>query len=123
MDVNGLGGGGVKAYVTNLPPGTYEVTYWYHITLRADHRSSAGASLNEGSRTVAAPAVHGSAPVATYDSKLQTRTVTVTVGPNGEALVFKYEPSATTPHHAGISDNATARAEFGIIQIRRVSTP
>jgi hypothetical protein len=65
--------------------------------------------------------VCGVNPVATFDSKLQRRVVRVTVGAGGEALVFDYEPGATTPHGALVTDNATARGEFGIIGVSLVS--
>ena len=113
----GIGGGGVWAYVINLPPGNYNVTYWYHVTLRANGQSKAGAMITEDSKTAMQISVNGANPVATFDSMLQTRIVPVTVGSDGKAIIFKYEPGATTGHGAGVHDNATARGEFGIIRI------
>ena len=71
---------GVTGYVTNLPAGTYDVTYWYHVTLRANGKAQASVSITEGSTTVLNKAVHGTDPIATYDSKLQKRVIRVTVG-------------------------------------------
>jgi hypothetical protein len=115
--LDGLQGGAVVGNVTNLPPGDYVVTYGYQVTLRANGNAMASASITEGNTSVLNQALNGSMPIATFDSGWQTRDVQVTVGANGEATVFSYQPGATTGLAAGISDNSTANGSFMITGI------
>ena len=115
-------GGTVKCYVTNLPAGVYDVTYWYHVTLSALGKGKAGAVISEGNTAVLDKAVNSAVGPGRFDSDLQRRTVQVTVGADGKAQVFKFVPEATTPEGACHGkDRGVTRAEFGVISIERVT--
>ena len=89
-------------YVTDLPPGTYLVTYWYHVTLSIRGNAEAGAEVAEDNGETIAwqDSILGGGPVTRVDSGRTTRVVRVTVGASGEARVFRYSPAATTPQGA-----------------------
>ncbi len=94
--------GHVTAYVTNLPQGTYKISYWYHITLSSSGQGMASAMLTDAAnKTILNEAVNDKGPKRPiFDSNLKSAEVQVTVGASGEARVFDYEPGATTPHGA-----------------------
>ena len=119
------GGGHINGYVMNLKAGTYDVTYSYHITITANGQGNkASATMTDarsGNGQVVNQAVNGTVGRGIFDSELQTRNVQVTVGPNGQARIFSYEPSVGTRHGGNQCDSATARGYFAINGIKFVT--